>query len=387
MSYFSESKDGSIWVSNTTGSIVRFMDNEITIYDDLKKSIASQTNIGAIVNAREKTIGVWWFSAPDMETGWVWFASNQGIVLWDGDKLLFMTGETDSDGRAILLDDITGINYRMNGRDIEKVEVEEPIRPTRDMYNFYAVFVDSSQRIWFGGSAGRLYTLENGMWKSWNDIIKADAKNDEKTVRQIFEGTDGTIHIVCHGLLARVESNMLQLDERLSNLSDATGGFKDSKGNIWIADTEGIYRIGSDDLTFFAGSEGIEDIPIPGPIVEDKDGNIWFAAFNTTIFTKATGIFVLKPRGAIYRYDGNEWKKFSIGKKSLITDLFVDAKGEVWATESVGIYKFDGDQFKQLRSCSGMYSFLKIFQDSKGDYWFGRGSFKGELDKYIINSL
>jgi hypothetical protein len=386
MSYFTESKDGSIWVSNTTGSIVRILDGKITIYDDLKRSIASQTNIGAVVNAREKTVGVWWFSQADLETGWVWFASNQGIVLWDGDKLLFQTGETDPQGRVILLDDKTGTNYVINNNNVEKTTTTDNIKPGKDMYNFYTVYMDSKKRVWFGGSAGSLYCLENGIWKKWNDINNVKASNDDKTVRQIFEGSDGTIYVVCHGLLARVSNDALQFDDRLTNLTDATGGFEDSKGNIWVSGTKGVYRISENDATFFGASDGIDVIPIAGPITEDKDGNIWFAGKNTTIFTKATGIFVLKPRGAIYKYNGSEWTKYAVGNKSIITDLFVDRQGTVWVTESVGVFTYKEDQFVEQRSCSSMRSFIKIFEDSRGNMWFGRSSFKGEIDKYTMSS-
>lgn len=382
MSYFTESKDGSIWVSNTTGSIVRILGDEITIYDDLKRSLAAQTNIGAIVNAREKTIGVWWFSQADMETGWVWFASNRGIVLWDNEKLLFLTGETDAKGHVILLDEQTGTNYIINKNNIEKTNVVKNVKPTRDIYNFYAVYIDSKKRVWFGGSAGRLYCIENGIWKVWDDIINSNYKNDDKTVRQIFEDKEGTIHVVCHGILCRINNSTIQFDDNLPNLKDATGGFEDSKGNIWISGTKGIYKFSEGNWVFYGASDGIDIIPLAGPLVEDKEGNIWFAGKNTTIFTKSKGIFKLKPKGAVYKYNGSKWTKYKVGKTKLITDLFVDNQGNVWVAESIGVYKFNGEQFVLQRSCSKMRSLLKIFQDSNEDIWLGRGSFKGEIDKY-----
>ncbi|MFC2152198.1 hypothetical protein ACFLSE_06680 [Bacteroidota bacterium] len=382
MSHFTESKDGSIWVSNTTGSIVRILGDDITIYDNLKRSIAAQTNIGTLVNAREKTIGVWWFSQADMESGWVWFASNRGIVLWDNEKLLFLTGETDPKGHVILLDEQTGTNYIINNNIIEKTDAVKNVNPTKDMYNFYSVYIDSKKRVWFGGSAGRLYCIENGIWKIWNDITNSNYSNDDKTVRKIFEDKKGTIYVVCHGILWRIDNNTIQFDDKLPNLKDATGGFADSKGNIWISGTKGVYKFSEGNWIFYGASEGIDAIPVAGPIIEDKEGNIWFAGINTTIFTKSTGIFILKPIGAVYKYDGRIWTKYSVVKKNLITDLYADNQGEVWATESIGVYKFDGDQFVLQRNCSKTRSFIKIFQDTKGNIWVGRGSFKGEIDKY-----
>jgi len=382
MSHFTESKDGSIWVSNTTGSIVRILGDEITIYDNLKRSIASQTNLGILLNAREKTIGVWWFSQADKESGWVWFASNRGVVLWDNEKLLFLTGETDAKGHSILLDELTGTNYILNNNIVEKIDDVKNVKPNRDMYNFYTVYIDSKKRVWFGGSAGRLNCIENGSLKIWDDIINSDYSNDEKTVRHIFEDNKGTIYVVCHGILCRIDNNTIQFDDKLPNLKDATGGFEDSKGNIWISGTKGVYKFNGGNWTFYGASEGVDAIPIAGPITEDKEGNIWSAGKNTTIFTKSTGIFKLKPKGAVYKYNGSKWTKYKIGNKELITDLFVDDQGNIWVGESVGVYKFTGDQFVLQRSCSKMRSFLKIFQDSKGNIWLGRGSFKGEIDKY-----
>ena len=94
---------------------MRISGDEITIFDELKRSIAGQTNIGAIVNAGEKTLGVWWVSYADMNTGWVWFVSNRGIALWDGQELILVTGETDDQNRMIFYSESKDKNYIISG--------------------------------------------------------------------------------------------------------------------------------------------------------------------------------------------------------------------------------------------------------------------------------
>jgi ligand-binding sensor domain-containing protein len=126
-------------------------------------------------------------------------------------------------------------------------------------------------------------------------------------------------------------------------------------------------------LLFFGESEGLDAIPSAGPIKEDKEGNIWFAGRTNAMWTK---------KGGIYKYDGNEWVKYNLGKKNLITDLLTDSNGEVWVAEGRGIYKFEDKDFKEKRECAASRSYVKIYQDSKGTMWFGRGSFKGEIDTY-----
>lgn len=375
MSYFTESLDGSIWASNTTGSIVRIQDDSITIFDDMKRSIASQTNIGVIVEVRERSIGVMWESAADMNTGWVWFVSNRGIALWDGQILMQATDETDENHRMIFFAESNEKNYIIEGDETKEIP-NASIKVKNPIINMYTVLLDSKGRAWFGGFKGKLYSIADGIWTEHNEIqdySRADVNDKTKSIQKIYEDTNGYIWLVSNAFVTSYANKEFRVDETLPVLEGANSITEDNKGNIWIANKTGVYEYDGENWSYYGKDDGLDKIQYSGNIEVDSKGDIWFLSTTNEMYTKA---------GYVFRYDGTHWEKFKIGKKSILTDMIIDNNDRVWVTESRGVYVFENDEWELKRDCSAMRAFMKIYQDSKDRMWIGRGSFTGEIDRY-----
>lgn len=376
MSHFTEANDGSIWASNTTGSLVRLNGEEITIIDDLKRSIAAQTNIGVITYASERQIGVWWISTAVKDSEWVWFVSNRGIALWDGNVLMQATDKQDDEGRMIFFAESTEDNYIIKEGAIVKLE-DKTVKVRDPIINMYTVLHDSKGTTWFGGFKGSLFSISDGVWKAYDNIlnIEGDISNEKgRSVIQIFEDSKKRIWILANEFVARYEEGEFIHESGLPKLELAAELIEDKDGNIWIAAKSGVYKFdGAQWTSFLTGDVFDEKTYFAGAIEEDQEGNIWFLTTTNALFTKP---------GYVYKYDGSSWDKHKIGKKSLLMDMTIDNKGRVWVAEMTGLYGFQDEKWITLRKCPFMRSFNKLYEDSQGRMWIGRGSFTGEIDMY-----
>lgn len=375
MSFFTEAKDGSIWASNTTGSLVRIQDDGVTIYDDMKRSIASQTNIGVIVEARERNIGVMWESAADMETGWVWFVSNRGIALWDGQVLMHATDETDELNRMIFFSESTEKNYIIEGKKTKEI-ADVSVKVRNPIINMFTVLVDSEGRAWFGGFKGKLYSIWGGVWTEYNqiqDYSRAEVNDKTKSIQRIYEDSKGQIWFVSNAFVTHFADDEFIMDETLPILEGANNIVEDKNGNMWMGTKTGAQKYDGQEWTFYGKDHGLEKIQFAGSIDVDSKGNIWYLSTTNGMYTKA---------GFVFKYDGTSWEKFKIGKKSILVDMMVDDRDRIWVSESRGIYVYENNEWVQMRDCSAMRMFMKVYQDKKGRIWVGRGSFTGEIDLY-----
>lgn len=93
-------------------------------------------------------------------------------------------------------------------------------------------------------------------------------------------------------------------------------------------------------------------------LLEDKDGNIWVAAFD-----------------GVFRYDGTSLVNMT---HDITSDRFfsatADRNGNLWfGSIGAGIYRYDGSSFQNFTVDDGLVSneVVSIYEDSDGRMWFG----------------
>ncbi len=110
----------------------------------------------------------------------------------------------------------------------------------------------------------------------------------------------------------------------------------------------------------------LDTISIYGPhsitrnVLEDKNGNIWFASWE-----------------GIIQYDGKQFTNYTLKyglRQFHIFSMLEDSKGNLWfGTVGAGVYKFDGNYFSNFTTEHqlGGNKVFCITEDKVGNIWFG----------------
>lgn len=155
----------------------------------------------------------------------------------------------------------------------------------------------------------------------------------------------------------------------------------DKAGNLWFGtDGSGAYKFDGKKFTHFSKANGLCSNNV-NSIVEDQQGNIWFACMQSYQPTM-TG------DGGVCRFDGTSFTRFFDSKGLSGNDIYTihAAKdGKVWIGASgVGAYRFDGDKFTLFDKTdkphwTRHFGVQDILEDRDGRLWFG---FSGGLFRF-----
>jgi len=154
---------------------------------------------------------------------------------------------------------------------------------------------------------------------------------------------------------------------------------QDSKGNIWIASWEGIFKYDGGSFTNITSKVSSARF---FSVLEDRKGNFWFASVGS----------------GVYYYDGISFRNFTT-KDGLandrVTHIYEDKPGNIWFGTEGGASRYDGKSFRnfkmkeaagpanadsvqvsvyqqQLPENSWMHNDVNaIIEDKTGKLWFG----------------
>lgn len=126
-----------------------------------------------------------------------------------------------------------------------------------------------------------------------------------------------------------------------------------------FAENRDVEKYERDHLSRVLDSEdGLEGTAV-NCVCPDSEGFLWFGGY--------TGL---------YRYDGNEFKKYLIEERAFpVNDIVQDESGDLWiGTNGEGVYRFDGSNFTECKlndeEC-GAAVINKLYLDSDGRVWAG----------------
>ena len=154
---------------------------------------------------------------------------------------------------------------------------------------------------------------------------------------------------------------------------------EDSQGNIWFArDNYGVTKYNGKTFTHYLKTDGLYSNNVQ-VFEEDKQGNIWFgsrvAERDNPDPEKRVG------NGGITKFDGKLFTHFPEIKgfnQDDIYEIYRDNSDHLWiSTKSDGVYRFDGKVFKNYKVPISIMSMIK---DKKGNLWLG-----GSGGLYMVN--
>lgn len=274
--------------------------------------------------------------------GNLWFGSSgEGVYRFDGNSFTQFTTNEGLNTNVVhcLLEDQSGNIWvgttdgicRYDGSRFTKVPIAVPdpsvlVNPQPPRTNeIWSMLQDKSGKFWFGTSMGMFCY----------DGIKFTQFPDDYSV----SNSD------------RLELKMV--DDIL----------EDKSGNIWFASgtTEGVVKYDGKSIT---SSKPNGDGWIR-TIMEAQQGPIWFGGRLHGVFT----------------YDGSEFSLFKV-KERIGAPLLQDRNGNIWFAGEEhgngysavdGVWRYDGTTFTNFTTKDGMgdYGVWCIVEDTRGNIWFG----------------
>ncbi len=144
---------------------------------------------------------------------------------------------------------------------------------------------------------------------------------------------------------------------------------QDSKSNMWFGTPGGAYVYNGKSLTHISEKEGLCNNSV-NSILEDNNGNIWFATHHK----------------GISRYDGKTFTNFTANgtiKGDEVWTIYKDKNGDLWfPAENYGVYRYDGKSFTNYYQKEGLTSnaIQCFYRDQQGRFWLGgwKGLFRYE---------
>jgi ligand-binding sensor domain-containing protein len=253
---------------------------------------------------------------------------------------------------------------RYDGRTLEKLSIPD-ISP---FFRVMEIIEDNAGNIWFATSEGlikydglrfRIFSSKEGLPgvnpEIWSLMIDRNGMIWVGAVGGVCQ-FNGEKFIPFSLPASEVENGSPMLSEKL-----VFKILEDKNGNMWFAmDGHGIMQYINGAFIQLTTKNGLTDNSV-ADILEDKKGNIWIGTFN----------------GGVSRYDGKSFTNFTsdgIIEGAEAYNFYEDRQGNIWFTaEGYGVYRYDGNIFKQFTTADGLTSnvTLSILQDNKGQMWFG----------------
>ena len=142
---------------------------------------------------------------------------------------------------------------------------------------------------------------------------------------------------------------------------------KDSKGNIWIGTSKGLYKFDGKNFTHFGTAQGLSWESIIS-ICEDKNGNLWLGTELDGVINKLDLSAAETGQYSFTHYDIKQGSGLS-----LVYSIIEDKTGTLWfGTSNGGVIKFDGKSFTRYTTAQGLSnnSVNSIVEDKTGTLWF-----------------
>lgn len=307
------------------------------------------------------------------------------------DNKVFRNGElqfeTESLASCILcdLEDNIWVSVLRKGFQRYRLSMIENIVVDEYENNFYGVYEDSSERLWFGSWVhGMHYKTVDGQ------LVSFPFGRIRGALASFLEGSDGTIYA---GRLksSLKDGNSLGLREsfeEIKGLNESVFAIKESKdGTIWFGDKFGLHRLRKGKSEVESVKFANDKVSFPVRFILETSGNtLWMATNGGGIrkYNYETGVFAL--------YD------ISHGLSSdNVRGLMEDKKGNIWiATEDKGLNRLNPNtgEINVLRSANGLFhdGLHNLILDDFGRLWMSTNhgifwvNFK-ELENYFDKKI
>lgn len=279
-------------------------------------------------------------------TGYMWFATQDGLNKYDGRGFKFYGKQ---------FEDVTRPTYSKLGK----------------------VFIDRLGEIWIISNSGKLerYIAEDDKFKSVQSIPEVSTIYQDHQLNYYF-GTYGNGLFCVKG---KDTSRVFSEEFKGLNIYD----FIENKSSIYIATSQDIYRIKNEKIDRIETENSISNL---SSLAKSIDGTVFLGSYGN-------GLLFKKP-------NDNSFKKFkgfpssSLPNNLIILDLLVDKSNQLWiATYGQGAFliNFETKTIKEFKANkNNPYALhyndvLSLYEDFTGTIWLGTdGAGLSYYDEHLL---
>jgi ligand-binding sensor domain-containing protein len=294
------------------------------------------------------------------QNGNIWFATFDGVFLYDGNTFSNMTSTISSTRFFSVLEDSNGKLwfgsigsgiYSYDGKSFENFATLHGLVSDA----IVSIYEDNMGNIWFGGNGGvsryngktfKNYSIDGDSIvedKSNNNIIIENSSLPFNEVNSIIQDKKGTFWFSTRGNTftydGKTFTTFTNNDEPFTNVRTI---IEDKKGNIWLAGADGLWSYDGSTFTNFTQS-------FVGFVYEDKEGNIWTSSQEN-----------YGSSWALSRYEERSlFNKVPIVTKiksgeGMIFGILEAQNGDIWFGTLNGVSRFDGKTITNFKGKTGL---------------------------------
>ena len=235
----------------------------------------------------------------------------------------------------------------------------------------FAINEDKNGNMWFGTDQG-VYKYDSKKFRNYNQ--KDGLSHIGISRKSILVDKLGTVWVGTHGGVFRYNpkadslgGNSFSLFQELPPI-DVAGIMEDKNGNIWFASADkGVFQYDGKTIVNFNQKEGLGD-NYAGGMAQDKTGNIWFTMKN-----------------GICKFDGKTFTEYT-PKDGLggteFWGIIIEKSGIIWVTARGNTTRFDPSiplpnpkAFTVFTPADGLNCCVQsMFQDKSENMWWGTGA-------------
>ena len=235
----------------------------------------------------------------------------------------------------------------------------------------YAINEDKNGNMWFGTDQG-VYKYDGKTFRNYNE--KDGLNHIEITRKGILVDKYGAIWVGTHGGVYQydpsADSNGGQSFSLFQYLytTNITGIMEDKNGNIWFASSnKGVFRYDGKTIVNYNEKKDLGE-NYAGGIAQDKAGNMWFTMKN-----------------GICKFDGKNFTEYTPNDGLGGTEfwgIIIEQSGIIWITARGNTTRFDPSldksdpkAFTVFTPADGLNCCVQsMYQDKSGNMWWGAGS-------------
>ncbi|NKB71412.1 MAG: hypothetical protein GKR89_30435 [Candidatus Latescibacteria bacterium] len=224
---------------------------------------------------------------------------------------------------------------------------------------------DDQGRLWLGTKGGGLFRWDGVKI----DSIALGAGLAGRPVQALAQDPSGQLWVGTDRGLARYDERAWATYTAFADGRPLPPRFvsalRDRDDRLWFGAGDQILRYDQGTWHEFTAADGLGRGGGLWDMLEDRDGQLWFATWG----------------GGATRFDGRTWTTFDRGDglaSIMIISLVQDRRGHIWAgtasaTEGHGVSRYDGEAWTTYTTADGLGHdrVTTIGQDHDGALWFG----------------